>query len=83
MTLAWKVGKSFSSLRCLRQVNIFYDRYSLILLTELRCENRCCLHKRVNRRTGKNSKTVREKPFPGDTRWPREGTESLTLSEYP
>ena len=48
-----------------------------------RCENRFCLHKRVNRRTGKNSKTLWERPFPGDTLCLREGTESLTPVEYP
>ena len=47
------------------------------------CGNRFCLHKRVNWRTGKNSKTLWERPFPGDTRWLREGTESLTPAEYP
>ena len=36
-----------------------------------------------NWRTGKNSKTLWERPFPGDTRWLREGTESLTPAEYP
>ena len=54
--LRGKVGKSFSSLRCLRQVNVFFDRYWLILPTELRCENRFCLQKRVSRRTGKTLK---------------------------
>ena len=39
-------------------------------------------HKRVNWRTGKNSKTLWEKPFPGDTRWLREGTKFLTPVEY-
>ena len=48
-----------------------------------KCENRFCLHKRENWRTGKNSKTLWERPFPGDTRWLREGTESLTPAEYP
>ena len=51
--------------------------------TKMYCENRFCLHKRENWRTGKNSKTLWERPFPGDTRWLREGTESLTPAEYP
>ena len=49
----------------------------------LQSENRFCLHKRVNWRTGKNFKTLWERPFPGDTRWLQEGTESLTPAEYP
>ena len=36
-----------------------------------------------NWRMGKNSKILWERPFPGDTRWLREGTESLTPAEYP
>ena len=47
------------------------------------CENRFCLHKRVNWQTEKNSKTLWERPFLRDTRWLREGTESLTPAEYP
>ena len=31
---------------------------------------------------GKKSETLWERPFPGDTRWLQEGTESLTPDEY-
>ena len=72
------------SLRLIKVMNItrreveIHDHHS-----DAKCENRFCLHKRVNWRTGKNSKTLWERPFPGDTRWLREGTESLTPAEYP
>ena len=39
--------------------------------------------KRGKQTDGENPKTLWERPFPGDTRWLREGTESLTPAEYP
>ena len=41
------------------------------------------LHKRINGRRGKLYNALWERPFPGDTRGMREGTESLTPVEYP
>ena len=42
-----------------------------------------CRHKRTNGRRGKLYNALWERPFPGDTRGMREGTESLTPVEYP
>ena len=42
-----------------------------------------CLHNGINGRRGKLYNTLWERPFPGDTRWLREGTEPLTPVEYP
>ena len=83
MTLSWKSGQKFQFATLFKTSERIFRLLLVDFTHRIKVWKQVLPSQKGKSTDGENSKTFWERPFPVDTRWLREGTESVTPAEYP